>query len=190
MSALTLTVDASARPLGLVPAERMISRIVADIARGYERFNVLVSDERRRYRSGSIDLPCPVIVMGPRYVPIPAAQAHRVSRRVLFARDQYRCQYCGFQASPGRAMRELTLDHVKPAHLFDSRAAATTWENVTTACRPCNQRKGGDLPWKAGMHPRTTPRVPGYVQLRFAGARLNDQQRDYLSDFYGDDDVV
>ena len=75
-----------------------------------------------------------------------------------------------------------TLDHVKPAHLFPSRAAATTWDNVTTACFPCNNRKGGRLPMQAGMWPRTTPKAPDFVQVSFAG-RLTEAQRNYIRDY-------
>lgn len=112
----------------------------------------------------------------------------RVTRRVLLARDGYRCQYCGWQAPPGRA-RALTVDHVKPQHLYPSRQAATTWDNVVAACFDCNQAKGGLLPMHAGMWPGMyhgvpyVPAVPSLVQLRFAG-RCNAAQRDYIRDFY------
>ena len=42
------------------------------------------------------------------------------------------CQYCGVQA------KGLTIDHV----LSRSRGGETTWDNVVTACRPCNAVKG------------------------------------------------
>ena len=48
-------------------------------------------------------------------------------------RDQYTCQYCGLKT------RDLTLDHVIPRH----RGGPHTWDNLVTACRSCNHRKGG-----------------------------------------------
>ncbi len=66
-----------------------------------------------------------------------------ISRERLFSRDMHVCAYCGgcFPES------ELTIEHVRP----ESRGGANTWENVVTACRSCNQRKGNRTPEQAGM---------------------------------------
>ena len=58
----------------------------------------------------------------------------------LFLRDRFRCVYCG-------SHRELTFDHVVPR----SQGGRTNWENVATACAPCNLKKGGRTPRQAGM---------------------------------------
>jgi 5-methylcytosine-specific restriction endonuclease McrA len=184
VTALVLTVDERSRPVGLVPVRETVSRVARDLAHGRDRIEIIVADETRRWRSKHLDLPTPVVVRWPGYVELPDIDRSRVSRRVLFARDGYRCQYCGFRARPGKALAQLTLDHVKPAHLFPTRAAATSWDNVTTACFACNNRKGGRLPMESGMWPRTTPKEPGFVQLRFGG-RLTKAQRDYVKDYFG-----
>jgi 5-methylcytosine-specific restriction endonuclease McrA len=57
----------------------------------------------------------------------------KLTRREVFIRDHYTCQYCGSHN------RDLTLDHVIPR----SRAGKHTWENLVSACRQCNHRKGG-----------------------------------------------
>ena len=59
----------------------------------------------------------------------------KLTRREVFARDGYTCQYCGRQTG------DLTLDHVVPRH----RGGAHTWDNLVTACKACNHRKGGKL---------------------------------------------
>jgi 5-methylcytosine-specific restriction endonuclease McrA len=184
MTSLVLAVDQSRRPFGLVSARGVVSRIARDLVEGCQTVEVLVADESRRWRSRRLDLPTPVVVRWPGYVELREFDRRRVSRRVLFARDGYRCQYCGFQASPGKALAQLTLDHVKPAHLFPTRADATRWDNVTTACFRCNNRKGGRLPIEAGMWPATTPKEPHFVQLRFGGL-LSKPQRDYILDYSG-----
>ena len=74
----------------------------------------------------------------------------RLSRREVFARDNNTCQYCG------RESRGLTLDHVIPRF----RRGAHTWENVVTACIPCNHRKAGQTPKEAGMTLLREPRTP------------------------------
>jgi 5-methylcytosine-specific restriction endonuclease McrA len=74
----------------------------------------------------------------------------RLSRREVFWRDSFTCQYCGKQA------RALTLDHVLPR----VRRGPHTWENVVTACVPCNHRKAGRSPLEAGMHLLHEPAAP------------------------------
>jgi 5-methylcytosine-specific restriction endonuclease McrA len=84
------------------------------------------------------------------YVRVPRAAQRKISRRALFARDEWSCVYCG--TSGGR----LTLDHVVPR----SRGGDSVWENVVTACAPCNLRKGDRLPEEASMTMRRPPRPP------------------------------
>jgi 5-methylcytosine-specific restriction endonuclease McrA len=74
----------------------------------------------------------------------------KLSRREIFARDGYRCQYCG------RETHDLTLDHVVPRH----RGGTHSWDNLVAACRSCNHRKGGKLPEEARMHLLRAPAEP------------------------------
>lgn len=190
MSAMTLMVDASQAPVGLISRHDAVRQIARSVASGSGRVQALISDETVRFRSEGLDLPAPVVVMNaaidPRilYTKLMRADTRRVTKRVLFARDGYACQYCEFVASGGRSLTQLTVDHVKPARLFSSRAEATTWDNVVAACRSCNSRKGGRLPMEAHMMPRCTPKQPQFVQVRFAG-RVNPAQRDYVRDYFG-----
>ena len=74
----------------------------------------------------------------------------RLSRREVFVRDRYVCQYCG------KEEKKLTLDHVVPRY----RGGAHSWENVVAACIPCNHRKAGHTPKEAGMSLLREPRAP------------------------------
>jgi 5-methylcytosine-specific restriction endonuclease McrA len=65
----------------------------------------------------------------------------KLSRRSVFRRDSFTCQYCGIQSN------HLTIDHVIPRH----RGGAHTWDNVVSACPPCNRRKGGKTLEEAHM---------------------------------------
>ena len=60
--------------------------------------------------------------------------ARRPSREELFARDDYRCVYCG-EVFPPEA---LSVDHVQPR----VRGGDNSGGNVVTACGGCNTRKG------------------------------------------------
>ena len=103
----------------------------------------------RELRSATDTYPWPHVIRLLYYVRVPRAVQRKISRRALFARDGWRCQYCG---SNGR----LTLDHVVPR----SRGGDSVWENVVTSCAPCNLRKGDRLPEEARMHPHAPPRPP------------------------------
>ncbi len=74
----------------------------------------------------------------------------RLTRKEIFARDGWQCVYCG------RQTRDLTLDHVLPRH----RGGPHTWENLVSACKPCNHRKAGRTPQEARMAMIHQPHVP------------------------------
>jgi 5-methylcytosine-specific restriction endonuclease McrA len=88
------------------------------------------------------------------YKPLP------LTRRNVFHRDAHTCQYCGFHGE------SLSIDHIVPR----SRGGGDTWDNVTTACLPCNVRKGNRTPREAGMRLAREPRRP-ISNLSFEAAR-------------------
>lgn len=95
----------------------------------------------------------------------------KLSRREIFVRDGYRCQYCGV------SMRDLTLDHVIPR----SRGGEHTWDNVVSACKSCNHSKAGRTPREAGMALFTTPREPRpNPYAMFHAGRVLDEWRPFL----------
>jgi 5-methylcytosine-specific restriction endonuclease McrA len=108
---------------------------------------------------------------------IPAARRPAFTRFNVFLRDSFECQYCT-DAMPAH---DLTFDHVIPR----SRGGRTTWENVVTACGPCNLRKGSKLPRECHMFPVQTPRQPTSWELQdngraFPPNHLHESWRDYL----------
>lgn len=180
----TLIVDNSAKPIGLTREPEAVSKLARSLAQGDGVIQTLVDDPQRSYRSQYLEIPAPIIVMAQGFIEIPEVDRHLVNKRVVFARDRYQCQYCGMIADSGHTQIQLTVDHVKPIRLFPERSQATTWDNVTTACLACNQRKAGKLPRECGMMPMNTPQPPHYAQLRFAG-RLSPKQREYINDYFG-----
>ena len=107
------------------------------------------------------------------YVRVPRSVKRRISRRALFARDGWRCVYCG--SSGGR----LTLDHVVPR----SKGGESVWENVVTACAPCNLRKGDRSLEQVGMQLTSTPRPPQPVLfIKLAAPRIPHRWTPYLGD--------
>lgn len=102
-------------------------------------------------RAVSFEIQVPRIVRLTRYDKVPKSVV-RFNRKNLFARDDFRCQYCG-QAQP---TSQLSLDHVLPRSL----GGKTTWENIVCSCLSCNSRKGGRTPDQAGMRLLKRPIKP------------------------------
>lgn len=99
----------------------------------------------------------------------------RFSRENIYIRDGHKCQYCGVKFAP----KSLTLDHVVPV----VQGGEKNWENIVTACVPCNQKKGGRTPVQAGMKLLKKPTAPQWlptVQVRFSFAEAPASWKSYL----------
>ncbi len=98
----------------------------------------------------SQDVPVPSVIRLPYLAKRPFRAGKKLTRSEVFNRDRHSCQYCG------RESRQLTLDHVIPRY----RGGLQTWENLVSACIPCNRRKAGKTPKEAGMKLRQPPTQP------------------------------
>ena len=103
------------------------------------------------------------------------AKPVKFSRVNIYARDGYRCQYCGAKC----ATDQLTYDHVVPR----SRGGRTSWDNIVSCCYACNRRKANRTPAEAKMVLRSTPVRPAWipaVQIRVSTRSVPDAWRDYV----------
>jgi 5-methylcytosine-specific restriction endonuclease McrA len=165
-----LVLNADYRPLSYFPLsiwhwQDVVKAVFLD------RVNVL-SEYDRVVRSPGFQMPLPSVIALRTYVQ--PAKYPAFTRFNLFLRDSFVCQYCGFH-------EDLTFDHILPK----SQGGRTTWENVTTACAPCNLRKGGRTPKQSSMHPRIAPRRPTVYELHDLGRSfppnyLHESWRDFL----------
>lgn len=95
----------------------------------------------------------------------------KLSKKEIFLRDQYTCQYCG------KKTPDLTLDHVVPRR----QRGTHTWENVVTACSRCNLHKAGRTPAEANMRLKQEPRAPQPNPYRILQNRaILEEWRPYL----------
>ena len=96
-----------------------------------------------------------------------------LNNKTLFRRDANLCLYCG-----GRFMsKDLTRDHVQPMSI----GGGDSWSNVVTACRRCNNHKGGREPGQAGMQLIAIPFVPTYAEyIYLKGRRVLADQMEFL----------
>ena len=99
----------------------------------------------------------------------------KFSRVNIYARDNYKCQYCGTKA----AIADLTYDHIVPR----SQGGSTDWTNIVTCCYLCNRKKGGRTPREARMQLLSTPVQPNWVPAVAIAVSLKsipDAWRDYF----------
>ena len=125
-------------------------------------------------RSATVAFPRPHVIRLVQYVRVPRTLQRKISRRALFARDGWRCMYCGMTGG------KLTLDHVVPR----SRGGDSVWENVVTSCAPCNLKKGNRLPEEVEMHLPHVPKAPTPVLfIRLASPKIPAGWQPYLAAF-------
>jgi 5-methylcytosine-specific restriction endonuclease McrA len=139
-----LTLNASYEPVALVTVKRAIVLVVS------EKAEIVEANLDRRFRSERAEYPYPLVIRLVKYVEIPRRLRKHVTNAILFARDNYRCQYCSKHRNDLGRRDRLTRDHVKPI----SRGGTNSWDNVVTACTKCNARKGIVCPWSVACTPR------------------------------------
>jgi 5-methylcytosine-specific restriction endonuclease McrA len=139
-----LVLNASYEAINVCTVRRAAVLILKDRAEILER-------SERALHAETFEMPRPTVIRLVTYVRVPRdAHSRKITRRAIFARDDWTCQYCG------TSHNHLTVDHVIPR----SKGGPSSWDNVVTCCAPCNRRKGDRLPKHANMHPRSTPAPP------------------------------
>ena len=155
VNAAVLVLNQNYEPLNICNARRAFVLVDRGKAEVLEQSSI-------GFRTPSAILPRPSVIKLAYMVKRPRPQV-RLSRREIFMRDDYTCQYCGTRS------RDLTLDHVVPKH----RGGGHSWDNLVSACRACNHRKGSKTVDEARMRLRRPPRRPQPVQYFLWVQRLN-----------------
>ncbi len=164
--------NASFEPVALVPVKRAIVLVVS------EKAEIVEANLDRRFRSEKAEYPYPLVIRLVKFVEIPRRLRKHVTNAILFARDNYRCQYCSKHRDDLNRKECLTRDHVKPL----SRGGLNTWDNVVAACRPCNSRKENRSPQDVGLTLRHPPRRPDdTVWIVVAVERVDPTWEQYLA---------
>ncbi len=142
MNKTVLVLNQNYEPLNICNARRAIVLVFGGKAEILESHDSLISSTHEVY-------PYPSVIRLIYLIRAPRARV-KLTRREVFLRDSYTCQYCGRRTS------DLTLDHVIPR----SRGGPHTWENLAAACRACNHRKGGKSVAEARMTLKRLPFEP------------------------------
>lgn len=146
----TLILNKDGTPLSLMPLS-VVSWQVAIRLLTLDKVRVLKDHDEWEVRSPSITLKVPSVLITTDYVKW--NKAVKYNRGNIFLRDDFTCQFCG--AKP--PVSQLTLDHVKPK----SHGGKSNWNNISTACKTCNSKKGND----AKIVPKKMPWKPSYYEL-------------------------
>ncbi|MDR3606597.1 MAG: HNH endonuclease [Oligoflexia bacterium] len=144
-----LVLNASFEPLHVVTWQRAIQLL-------FQGKVEVVEESEKEIRTVRLTMKVPAVLRLLTYVPL-TKKRHivRFSRANIFLRDNHVCQYCNQQFH----RNHLTLDHVIPI----VQGGKKSWENIVTACKPCNQRKGGRTPAQAGMQLHRKPKQPNWL---------------------------
>lgn len=156
MNAPVLVLNANFEPIHVCTTRRAVGMILTGKA-------ALVVNGRGVIRTVSQTIPRPSVIRLANMIQRPRPRV-KLTRREVFRRDNFTCQYCG------RHTGELTVDHVLPRHL----GGTHTWTNVVAACPVCNHRKGGRRLEEAHMTLLRIPREPPASAAYIFGRHLND----------------
>jgi len=138
-----LVLNATYEPINVCTVRRAVVLLLKEKAE-------VIEDGDWELRSATRSVTRPVVIRLVSYVRVPRdTHRRKITRRAVFARDDWTCQYCG-------ARSNLTVDHVIPR----SKGGSSNWENIVASCAPCNLRKGNALPRQAGMRLQRQPRTP------------------------------
>lgn len=167
MSRQVLVLNAGYEPLSLVSVRRAVILLLREKAE-------LVEATEQLLRSAHHSQPIPLVIRLVHYVRLPHRRVP-ATRAAVMVRDLNICQYCG--QAPGRS--ELTVDHVIPR----SRGGGHTWQNLVTACKRCNQKKGSQMPEEAMMQLIRKPYEPSYVALVLLSNPIAAQHYEQMTGF-------
>ena len=166
MNGNVLVLNQNYEPLDVCSIRRAVTLVVDGKAEMLETLDAIVSSPSRT-------LPLPSVIRLVHLIRRPRPRV-KLTRREVFIRDGFTCQYCG------RDNVELTIDHVVPR----SRGGPHTWDNLVSACKMCNHRKGGKSPTEARMALKSEPREPApgayYAIERSLGDGFSERWQSYL----------
>ncbi|HJM82375.1 MAG TPA: HNH endonuclease [Nitrospinota bacterium] len=140
-----LVLNSTYEPLQFSTAKRALVLSLLGKAEVLEVDGFIVRTSVREYR-------LPTVIRLNRYIKMPRRSCVSFSKKNVFRRDNYTCQYCG-------GGLEMTIDHVIPRSV----GGRSTWDNIVTACRKCNLKKGSRTPEEAGMKLLMRPKQPQFL---------------------------
>ncbi|MDP7322161.1 MAG: HNH endonuclease [Bacteriovoracaceae bacterium] len=162
----TLLLDASYYPLKMIHWKKALTLFFTQRAEVVEHH----SDIEIHSPSDSFKLPKVMRL----FTKVGQTNIVKFNRQNIFYRDHFTCQYCH---TPFKA-KDLTLDHVIPK----SKGGSTDWENIVTACGPCNNKKGDKSLKEMGIKLKKKPKEP--MWMSFFLLKLGQKEKSVWSDWF------
>ncbi len=164
MNEPVLVINVNYEPLNVCSTRRALGLLLTGRAE-------MVANGRGYVHTVRLTIPRPSVIRLDRMVRRPRPKV-RLTKRELFRRDNFTCQYCG------QRVPRLTIDHVVPRH----RGGEHIWLNLVTACPACNLHKGGRTLGEAHMLLQRRPWEPMATTAYLFGPMLesNQEWRPYL----------
>lgn len=188
LSRPTLVLNRNWQPVNIASVARALTLVWNQAARvvdpeSYQLYDwedwarLAPQDDQPFVRTVSMRLRVPEIVSLITFDRLPQSVV-TFSRRNIFKRDRYTCQFCGNQPQPD----DLTIDHVVPR----SQGGQSTWENCVLACVACNHKKANRTPAQAGMRLRKAPVRPDWNPVYSQHAVRVESWTKFISHAYWD----
>jgi 5-methylcytosine-specific restriction endonuclease McrA len=183
----TLVLNRSWFPIGTTTVRAALCMIYREVARGLDPADCSTHDfdswaglalmeGEPCIHTVRLRLRVPEIIILSHYDKLPARRVP-FSRRNIYRRDHFRCQYCG--ARP--PLSDLTVDHVLPRAM----GGHSSWDNCVLACLRCNRRKANRSLSDSGLALTRPPREPRWspcVSIPLAKRKASWEQ--FVSESY------
>ena len=159
-----LLLNNSYEPLSIVNGKKAIIMLITDKVEYIEKTSIDIKSEK-------ISIIIPSIIKLKKYIYIKRRNIP-LTRKNIFKRDKYACQYCGMKDSP------LTIDHIIPKR----KGGIDSWENLVSACNSCNLIKGNKLLKDINMYLINKPKKPHY--LLYIQGQVNNEYNSWKPYLY------
>lgn len=134
------------------------------------KVDIVSSNARKTIRSTRREYPFPSVIRLKGYVNLPYKKII-LTRKNILRRDGHKCGYCGRSDLP------LTIDHIIPK----SKGGSDSWENLVSACLPCNNKKGDRSLDEANLKLKINPYTPNHILfIKNNAGRIDDSWKPYL----------
>jgi 5-methylcytosine-specific restriction endonuclease McrA len=164
LNAKVLLLNQSYEPLTLCTTKKALILIVL------QKAELIKNNSKLSIRTVNKSFPWPSVIRLKSYIKVPYNNIN-LTRKNILRRDNHKCAYCG------RGDLAFTMDHVIPK----AKGGKDSWENLVTACLPCNNKKGSKTLEEANMQLKIKPFKPNYIMFILNSvSRIDDTWRPYL----------
>ena len=163
----TLVIDAQAQPVKIINWQKAVCYVIS------ERAIVLQEYENFTVRSVNFKMKVPRVLQVNNVAKKKVYAVH-LSKINIHKRDNFLCAYCGEHFKKDA----LTIDHIIP---ICQGGVKKSWDNLISACHPCNNKKGGLTPAQANMPLLFNPLTPKWSPKK--NFHLNNEELELWSMF-------